>query len=100
MKKIIRLTELDLTRIVKRVITESEALPAKLSGSYKSLINAWEGKDGDDAHIDSRTKTFFKNLNQYSDSKDREKLFRKCEEKHGKLPNHIRKFFKLIYNLD
>jgi hypothetical protein len=100
MKKIIRLTESDLTKIVNKVITESEALPAKLSGSYKSLINAWKGKDGEDAHIDSRTKTFFRNLDQYSDSREREKLFKKCEEKHGKLPNHIRKYFKLIYNLD
>jgi len=100
MKKIIRLTESDLTRIVKRVITESEVLPAKLSGSYKSLITSWEGEDGEDAHIDNRTEIFFRNLDQYNDPSTREKLFKKCEEKHGKLPNHIRKFYKKIFNLD
>jgi hypothetical protein len=100
MKKIIRLTESDLTRIVKRVIEESEILPSKLSSSYKSLVRSWDIENGEDENIDRRTKSFFKNLDEYSSSKERESLFRKLEEKYGKLPNHIRKYYKRIYNLD
>ncbi len=100
MKKIIRLTESDLTRIVKRVIEESDVLPSKLSSSYKSLVRAWDMENGEDENIDRRTKSFFKNLGEYSSSKERESLFRKLEEKYGKLPNHIRKHYKRIYNLN
>lgn len=101
MKKIIRLTESDLTNLIKRVISENESpLPVKLSSSYKRLIDGWKGEDGSDAHIDSRMKTFLKNLNEYSSSKTKDSLFKKCEEKHGKLPSHIRKHYKHIFNLD
>jgi hypothetical protein len=100
MKKIIRLTESDLTRLIKRVIEESDVLPSKLSSSYKSLVRAWDMENGEDENIDRRTKSFFKNLGEYSSSKERESLFRKLEEKYGKLPNHIRKHYKRIYNLN
>jgi hypothetical protein len=100
MKKIIRLTESDLTRIVKRVIEESDVLPSKLSSSYKSLVRAWDMENGEDENIDRRTKSFFKNLGEYSSSKERGSLFRKLEDKYGKLPNHIRKHYDRIYNLN
>ena len=100
MKKIVRITESDLQRIVKRVMEESDVLPAKLSSSYKSLVRAWDEENGEDENIDRRTKSFFKNLGDYSSSKVRESLFRKLEDKYGKLPNHIRKQYKRIYNLD
>jgi hypothetical protein len=100
MKKIIRLTESDLTRIVKRVIEESDVLPSKLSSSYKSLVRAWDMENGEDENIDRRTKSFFKNLGEYSSSKERGLLFRRLEDKYGKLPNHIRKHYDRIYNLN
>jgi hypothetical protein len=101
MKKVIRLTESDLTNLIKRVISENESpLPAELSSSYKRLIAGWKGENGGDAHIDSRMKTFLEYLDEYSSSKTRNSLFRKCEEKHGKLPSHIRKYYKHIFNLD
>jgi hypothetical protein len=100
MKKIIRLTESDLTRIVKRVIEESDVLPSKLSSSYKSLLRAWDMENGEDENIDRRTKSFFKNLGEYSSSKERALLFRRLEDKYGKLPNHISKHYDRIYNLN
>ena len=39
MKKIVRLTEADLVRIVKKVIAEEEGMPKKLRGNYR--IRNW-----------------------------------------------------------
>jgi hypothetical protein len=100
MKKVIRLTEDDLTNIVKRIMEESDALPLELSLSYKSLIRSWDVENGEDENIDIRTKLFFKNLNKYNSSEERKSLFSKLEKKYGKLPNHIRKYYKILYNLD
>ena len=48
MKKVIRLTEADLARIVKRVISEQEEMPKKLRGNYRIRSwgpNAWYDED-------------------------------------------------------
>ena len=74
-------------------------LPAKISISYKRLIDAYRGEDGEDAHIDIRRDTFFRNLEDYN-SDYQKVLFKNCEEKHGRLPNYIRRFYKMIYDLD
>jgi hypothetical protein len=84
---------------LKKFNESIDVLPAKISGSYKSLIDAHNGKDGADAHIDIRTKVFFGNLDEYNASVQAD-LFKRCEERHGKLPNYIRKHYKMIFNLD
>ena len=48
MKKIVRLTESDLIRIVKRVISEQEEMPKKLRGNYRIrswMPNSWFDED-------------------------------------------------------
>ena len=48
MKKIVRLTESDLIRIVKRVISEQEEMPKKLRGNYRIrswMPNSWYDED-------------------------------------------------------
>jgi hypothetical protein len=84
---------------LKNFNESNNVLPAKISGSYKSLIDAHNSKDGADAHIDIRTKVFFGNLDEYNASVQAD-LFKRCEERHGKLPNYIRKHYKMIFNLD
>lgn len=53
MKKIVRLTESDLVRIVKKVIAEQEEMPKKLRGNYR--IRNWgpdTWHDEDDRAVD------------------------------------------------
>jgi hypothetical protein len=84
---------------LKKFNESIDVLPAKISGSYKSLIDAYKGEDGSDAHIDIRTKVFSRNLDEYNASVQAD-LFKRCEERHGKLPNYIRRHYKMIFNLD
>lgn len=105
MKKIIRLTESDLTRIVKRIIIESDKekdnkssnetkIPLQLKLKFQKFLKSAKGEEGEDAYLDRRRDSFIKELDGYSSMEVRTKLFKKLESEYGQVPGKFRAPFR------
>lgn len=100
MNKIIRLTESDLTRIVKMVINEEgkkkdkeeskePSLDPRLTSAYKKWIKTEDPEYfGGDKDSDTAMKSFLKVLESF-EYKVRGKLLNRLEKKYGEMPNRV-----------